>query len=101
MSSSPPRGGQRSGRCHPAGHQEMSRLLSEAEDRATTLLTDNRQALGLVVAVLLEKETISGDEFRAAVWDASQMTPDSVRGAFVTVPARKPRSELVSEDRRP
>ena len=42
--------------------QEVSRLLSEAEDRARVLLGDNRDALDAVIAALLEKETISGEE---------------------------------------
>src|SRR5580700_189807 len=47
--------------------QEVSRLLSEAEDRARTLLSDNRPPLDAVVAALLEKETISGDELAEIV----------------------------------
>jgi cell division protease FtsH len=42
--------------------QEVSRLLSEAEERARALLIENRDALENVVAALLDKETISGDE---------------------------------------
>jgi cell division protease FtsH len=42
--------------------QEVSRLLSEAEDRAGALLSHNRGALDAVVAALLEKETISGQD---------------------------------------
>jgi cell division protease FtsH len=42
--------------------QEVSRLLSEAEDRAGILLRENRNALDAVIAALLEKETISGDD---------------------------------------
>ena len=40
----------------------MSRLLSEAEHRATGLLSDHRDALDAVIAALLDKETISGDD---------------------------------------
>jgi len=47
--------------------QEVSRLLSEAEDRARKLLRDNRGVLDAVVAALLEKETISGEELAAIV----------------------------------
>ena len=47
--------------------QEVSRLLSEAEDRARSLLSDNRDALDAVVAALLEKETISGEELTRVV----------------------------------
>ncbi len=42
--------------------QEVSRLLTEAEERARVLLSDNRATLDAVVAELLEKETISGEE---------------------------------------
>jgi cell division protease FtsH len=42
--------------------QEVSRLLLEAEERARNLLSDNRGSLDAVVAALLEKETISGEE---------------------------------------
>jgi cell division protease FtsH len=47
--------------------QEVSRLLSEAEDKARRLLSDNRDALDAVIAVLLEKETISGEELTDVV----------------------------------
>jgi cell division protease FtsH len=47
--------------------QEVSRLLREAEDRARVLLSDNREALDAVVAALLEKETISGDDLTEIV----------------------------------
>ena len=42
--------------------QEVSRLLTEAEDRARGLLSGNRESLDAVIAALLEKETISGEE---------------------------------------
>jgi cell division protease FtsH len=42
--------------------QEVSRLLSEAENRARALLNENRGVLDSVVAALLEHETISGDD---------------------------------------
>ncbi len=47
--------------------QEVSRLLSEAEARAGALLTDNRDSLDAVIAALLEKETISGEELTEIV----------------------------------
>ncbi len=47
--------------------EEVSRLLVEAEERARTLLTENRAALDHVVALLLDKETISGQELTDAV----------------------------------
>jgi cell division protease FtsH len=42
--------------------QEVSRLLTEAEDRARSLLSENRDALDAVIAALLDKETISGED---------------------------------------
>jgi ATP-dependent Zn protease len=45
----------------------VSRLLSEAEDNARGLLSDNRAALDAVVAALLERETISGDDLKDIV----------------------------------
>jgi cell division protease FtsH len=47
--------------------QEVGRLLSEAEDRARGLLSDNRNALDAVIAALLEKETISGEDLTDVV----------------------------------
>ncbi len=47
--------------------QEVSRLLTEAEERASVLLSDNRTALDAVIAELLEKETISGEELAEVV----------------------------------
>ena len=47
--------------------QEVSRLLSEAEDRARALLSENRDVLDAIIAALLEKETISGEELTEIV----------------------------------
>jgi cell division protease FtsH len=47
--------------------EEVSRLLEEAEARARTLLSENREALEAVVAELLEKETISGQDLMDVV----------------------------------
>ena len=44
--------------------EEVSRLLSEAEERASSLLSANRDVLDAVVARLIDKETMSGDELR-------------------------------------
>jgi len=51
--------------------EEVSRLLGEAERRATTMLSDHRAALDAVIALLLERETIDGEELRAVVSEAS------------------------------
>jgi cell division protease FtsH len=47
--------------------EEVSRLLKEAEERATELLESRRDALDDVVALLLERETIDGEDVEAAV----------------------------------
>jgi cell division protease FtsH len=53
--------------------EEVSRLLSDAEARATALLSSHRAALDAVVALLLERETIDGEELSAVV--AASATP--------------------------
>jgi cell division protease FtsH len=42
--------------------QEVTRLLRQAEERATYLLSEHRDGLDRVVDLLLERETIDGDE---------------------------------------
>jgi len=51
--------------------EEVSRLLGEAEERARTLLSENRVALDAVVAELLEKETMSGQDLMDVVRQAT------------------------------
>ncbi len=52
--------------------EEVERLLREAEQRATQLLTEHRPALDRVVELLLARETINGSEVEAAVTDAGR-----------------------------
>jgi cell division protease FtsH len=47
--------------------EEVTRLLIEAERRATDLLDENRATLDALIDKLLEKETISGDELLEVV----------------------------------
>jgi cell division protease FtsH len=54
--------------------QEVSRILSEAAERAAALLTARRVSLDAVIELLLEKETISGEELMEVV-----RTPPAVR----------------------
>jgi cell division protease FtsH len=42
--------------------EEVTRLLKEADDRAGALLESRRDALEEVVALLLERETIDGED---------------------------------------
>jgi cell division protease FtsH len=52
--------------------QEVERLLKQANERATTLLSDHREALDRVMALLLERETIDGGD----VMDAAGKQPE-------------------------
>ena len=52
--------------------QEVERILKEANERATTLLSDHREALDRVMALLLERETIDGGD----VMDAAGNKPE-------------------------
>jgi len=47
--------------------EEVARLLTEAEERATKLLEGRRDALDKVVQLLMERETIDGDDVMGAV----------------------------------
>ncbi len=47
--------------------EEVGRLLTEADDRASTLLESRRDGLEKVVGLLLERETIDGEDVLAAV----------------------------------
>jgi cell division protease FtsH len=55
--------------------EEVSRLLGEAEQRAATVLKENRPALDALIALLLERETIDGEELRAVVAGAGSPVP--------------------------
>ncbi len=66
--------------------REVSTIIEDCYQRAKQLLTDHADELRAVVAALLERETLSGDEVRAIM-----------RGE--TLPARPPdRSEPVEHD---
>ncbi len=57
--------------------EEVTRLLREAEERAHELLSENSIALDAVIAVLLEKETISGEELMDIVGQVQRSTNGS------------------------
>ncbi|MGA2531129.1 MAG: ATP-dependent zinc metalloprotease FtsH [Acidimicrobiales bacterium] len=58
--------------------EEVSRLLAEAEARARSLLSANRDVLDAVVARLLERETMSGDELAEIVRSTTAARPSAV-----------------------
>ncbi|HPU38591.1 MAG TPA: ATP-dependent zinc metalloprotease FtsH [Microthrixaceae bacterium] len=55
---------------------EVERLLRQGEDRCRDLLTRNRRALDLITKVLLEQETISGNEVNRMIRVANGTEPD-------------------------
>jgi len=68
--------------------QEVSRLLTEAEDRAQRLLADHRVELDAVVAALLEKETISGEELADIVSETQSASNGKTTGAGAVAQTR-------------
>ena len=52
--------------------EEVTRLLREAESTAHSLLSENSAALQAVIGALLEKETLSGEDFVEIVKRAQQ-----------------------------
>jgi cell division protease FtsH len=69
--------------------QEVAALLAGAEARARDLLTRHRDALRQLAAALLDRETVTGDEVRALVASARQVTGPGLEAsaAEVTGPA--------------
>jgi len=51
---------------------EIRRLVDDSYQRATMLLTDNRDQLTLVAEALLEYETLTGDELKALITDGTR-----------------------------
>jgi cell division protease FtsH len=47
--------------------EEVTRLLSEADVRATGLLRENRESLDRLVDLLIERETVDGEDVYAIV----------------------------------
>ncbi|HWG75084.1 MAG TPA: ATP-dependent zinc metalloprotease FtsH [Acidimicrobiales bacterium] len=56
--------------------EEVARLLREAEARATELLSSHRPAIDRIVALLIEKEVIDGDDLMGAI-RAKDHVPES------------------------
>lgn len=54
---------------------EVSRLIAEAFDRATKILSEKRAVLDRIADTLLEKETIEKDEFDAIVKETATPAP--------------------------
>jgi cell division protease FtsH len=57
---------------------EVSRIMTEAHDRARRVLTERRRTLEHVARTLLEKEVIEGDELRLLIASAELTEPSAV-----------------------
>jgi len=68
--------------------QEVSRLLSRPS-QARGLLSDNRDALDAVIAALLEKETISGEDLTDIVRQVRRAGDDSQSGVHAASTTRE------------
>lgn len=67
---------------------EVSRLVGEAFDTATRILTEKRSTLNCIAATLLEKETLEKDEFDAIVQNPQQKEVESSKPATPSHDAR-------------
>ncbi|GAA3857552.1 ATP-dependent zinc metalloprotease FtsH [Amycolatopsis tucumanensis] len=77
---------------------DVARLLREAEERATDLLTTHRDELRSLVGLLLEQETVDGAAVYALV---GQSTPAQRLGAATVAPRRaaaRPQAALAHHD---
>jgi cell division protease FtsH len=52
--------------------EEVNRIITEAYDTATQIIKDNMAGMHRVAELLLEKEKITGDEFRAAIAEPAE-----------------------------
>jgi cell division protease FtsH len=64
--------------------QEVSRLLTEAEERARGLLSENRDALDAIIEALLERETISGEDLTDIVSRIRRTRDESKSGVHAS-----------------
>jgi cell division protease FtsH len=77
---------------------EIKRLVNDAHDAATKLLTDNRDQLDMLAAALLEFETLSGDEIKALLAGEKIVRPDLSFDAKTRKKSSLPSSRRKDED---
>lgn len=65
----------------------VRQIIDKAYEIAKNHVRNNREAMDKIVEVLLEKETVSGDEFRALLSEFTSIPPDNL--------AKKPIKELI------
>ena len=68
--------------------EEVESLLRKAEERATTLLRDHREALDRLVAELLVHETVDGETVEAAVRGSPEPATPAPTGGRVRIGVR-------------
>ncbi|MHB0871208.1 MAG: ATP-dependent zinc metalloprotease FtsH [Chloroflexota bacterium] len=57
--------------------QEIHQLIDDARAKAKQLLAERKEQLERLTALLLDRETLNGDEFRALVADGAELSPSS------------------------
>lgn len=55
----------------------VKRISDDAYEVALKHIMDNREAMDRIVEVLVEKETLSGDEFRAILAEFTEIPPEN------------------------
>jgi cell division protease FtsH len=61
--------------------KEVHRIINEAHDKARQIITDNLDKMHEATNFLLEKETITGEEFMKILNDASTKSVGSINNA--------------------
>jgi cell division protease FtsH len=76
--------------------QEVSRIIEDCYERARELLTEHLEEVRAVVAVLLEKETLAGEEIRAVMrGEELPSTPDRDTPQAAPEPAPSPPADTI------
>ena len=61
--------------------EAVQKLSAEAYEVALTQMRDNREAIDRITEVLCEKETITGDEFRALLSEYTTIPDENLEAA--------------------
>ncbi len=72
--------------------EEVRAFIDQGYDRARHILTENREKMDEIAVILLEKETLTRDEFIALL--NGEMTADDIRKTMVTPPTPPPTTGL-------
>jgi cell division protease FtsH len=72
--------------------EEVRAFIDQGYDRARHILTENREKMDEIAVILLEKETLTRDEFIALL--NGEMTADDIRKTMVTPPTLPPTTGL-------